>query len=207
MIAVIDYNMGNLTSITNALEHLGANYVVSRDISVLKGSSKIILPGVGSFRKAMSNLHEFGLLELLNNKMLEEKVPFLGICLGMQLLATEGTEDASVGTPTKGLGWIPGQVTKINPKTSDLRIPHMGFNEIDILNSRQVLEGIPNNSHFYFVHSFEFVAQNKNDIIATTSYGNDIVAIVERENICGVQFHPEKSQQVGLKLLSNFLSK
>jgi glutamine amidotransferase len=205
MIVVVDYNMGNMASIRNALEFLGATFVISRDIETIKKADKLILPGVGSFRKAMSYLKEYELIDVLNDLVLIKKTPILGICLGMQLLADLGSEDTDEAHPTKGLGWIPGKVVKMIPSSVDFRIPHMGFNELQIKKEQNVLKGIPSNAHFYFVHSYQFLAENKEHVLASTDYDSEVVAVVGRENICGVQFHPEKSQGVGLKLLKNFV--
>lgn len=205
MIAVIDYNMGNLASIRNALEHLGAEFVITRDPVEIKKASKIILPGVGSFRKAMNYLSDFELLPILEEQVNQKNVPILGICLGMQLLADWGTEDAEAGQPTRGLGWIQGTVKRIEPTSAQLRIPHMGFNDLKIKKHTPILNDIPEDAHFYFVHSYHFCLGNVEDVIAVSDYGQEIVAMVARRHIYGVQFHPEKSQTVGLRLIKNFL--
>lgn len=207
MIVVVDYSMGNMASIRNALEFLGAEFVISREIATIEKADKIILPGVGSFRKAMDNLVQYGLIEVLNRKAREKKIPILGICLGMQLLADFGTEDADSVHPTSGLGWIPGFVEKISPHSKDFRVPHMGFNGLALKKSDSIFQGIPEDSHFYFVHSYEFKTDQVEYVLATTDYESNIVAVVSKDNIYGVQFHPEKSQGVGLKLLQNFLLK
>lgn len=204
MVVIIDYGMGNIASVKNALEHLKQDCVVSRDPDVVSKADKLILPGVGSFKKAMQNLHEHNLVDILNKKVVENKTPVLGICLGMQLLADFGTEDADEANPTKGLGWIPGKVTKIQTNSSEFRIPHMGFNSIRIKNQNSLMTQIPADSHFYFVHSYHFQTASEN-IVAVTDYESDITAIVSKEHIHGCQFHPEKSQEVGLKLIKNFL--
>lgn len=204
MIVIIDYGMGNIGSVKNAIDYHKIEYRVSRDPDVIKKASKLILPGVGSFRKAMYNLDAFKLREIINIKVTEEKTPILGICLGMQLFADQGEEDAEEDEFTKGFGWISGDVTKIETSSREYRLPHMGFNSIRATNDHAIMTGIPQGSHFYFVHSYQFKTDPKN-IIAVTDYGSDIVAIVAKENIFGVQFHPEKSQEVGLKLISNFL--
>ncbi|MBY0518479.1 MAG: imidazole glycerol phosphate synthase subunit HisH [Bacteriovoracaceae bacterium] len=204
MIVIIDYGMGNIASVKNALEHLKLNCVVSRDAEVIMNADKLILPGVGSFKKAMGYLNQYGLVEVLNEKVINRKTPVLGICLGMQLLAEFGTEDAEESHPTPGLKWISGKVTKIQTMSPEYRVPHMGFNSIRQINENQILRQIPIDSHFYFVHSYHFQTDQEN-IIAVTEYESELVAIVGRNNIVGVQFHPEKSQQVGLKLIQNFV--
>lgn len=204
MIVIIDYGMGNIASVKNALEFLKQESVISRDLGVISGATKLILPGVGSFKKAMQNLNEHKLINVLNKKVIEERTPVLGICLGMQLLADSGSEDATEENPTQGLGWIPGKVTKIQVKSLEFRIPHIGFNSIHITNQNALVKQIPADSHFYFVHSYHFQTFPEN-IVAVTDYESDLVAIVSKNNIYGCQFHPEKSQEVGLKLIKNFV--
>ena len=205
MIVIIDYGMGNIASVKNAFESLGHEAIVTREHDLIKKATKIILPGVGSFRKAMEYLKKYDLIHILREKALVQKTPILGICLGMQLLADAGEEDTDGGEYTKGLGLIPGQILSIKPLDKSYRLPHMGFNGIKIQHESPLLKGIKEDAHFYFVHSFEYFPENKSDVIASVEYGNDLVAIVGKDNVFGVQFHPEKSQFVGLKLLSNFL--
>lgn len=204
MLVVVDYGMGNIASVRNALDFLKVRYLVSRDSSTISEATKLLLPGVGSFRKAMSNLHEYRLYDVLKKKVESDSTPLLGICLGMQLLASSGSEDADEANPTPGFGWIPGEVVRIRPTTQLCRVPHMGFNGIQTKNSSALLSGIPEDSHFYFVHSFHF-RTTQGYVAASTDYHQELVAIVQKEHIFGVQFHPEKSQQVGLKLLQNFV--
>lgn len=196
MVAIIDYGMGNVASVQKALGFLNIESVITRDHDVIKNASYIVLPGVGSFKQGMANLHEFGLIDLLNTEVLQNKKPFLGICLGMQLLATEGTEPEI----TPGLGWIAGKVIKI--EAPGKRIPHLGWNNITITNG-----GYFNNVgalDFYFIHSYHFDVANKQEVAATVNYGPDLVASVQRDNIFATQFHPEKSQNAGLQVLKNF---
>ena len=202
-IALIDYGSGNIQSAYKALE-LVSNY--KKKISVISNSKdllkvdKIILPGVGAFADCIKGLKSIsGMIDILNEVVLEKKKPFLGICVGMQLLATEGKEKGN----HKGLGWIPGKVIKIKKKKR-IKIPHMGWNTVKIISKHPILKRKKFES--YFVHSYNFVCKDKKNILATCSYQQDITAIVGKENIIGTQFHPEKSQKVGLEILKNFVS-
>ncbi|OJU09080.1 MAG: imidazole glycerol phosphate synthase, glutamine amidotransferase subunit, partial [Alphaproteobacteria bacterium 64-11] len=169
---------------------------------------RIVLPGVGAFADCMKGLSAVpGMIDVLREKVLKQGAPFLGICVGMQLLATEGVEFGHHA----GLGWIAGQVVKITPNTfaanePPLKIPHMGWNELTVVRAHPLLAGLPDKAHAYFVHSFELKPALPEDLIATTDYGGPLTAVVGNENVVGTQFHPEKSQAVGLKILSNFLS-
>ena len=177
--------------------------VTTADPQVVKDAERVVLPGVGAFADCMKGLTAVpGMVEALREKVLKEGAPFLGICVGMQLLATVGVEFGRHA----GLGWIAGEVVKITPDDPSLKIPHMGWNELKKVRSHALLEGIPAGSHAYFVHSFQLVPALPEDLIATTDYGGPLTAVVGNENIVGTQFHPEKSQAVGLKILSNFLS-
>ena len=202
-IALIDYGSGNIQSAYKALE-LVSNY--KKKISVISNSKdllkvdKIILPGVGAFADCMKGLKSIsGMIDILNEVVLEKKKPFLGICVGMQLLATEGKEKGN----HKGLGWIPGKVIKIKKKNR-IKIPHMGGNTVKIISKHPILKRKKFES--YFVHSYNFVCKDKKNILATCSYQQNITAIVGKENIIGTQFHPEKSQKIGLEILKNFIS-
>jgi len=202
-IALIDYGSGNIQSAYKALE-LVSNY--KKKISVISNSKdllkvdKIILPGVGAFADCIKGLKSIsGMIDILNEVVLEKKKPFLGICVGMQLLATEGKEKGN----HKGLGWIEGKVIKIKKKKR-IKIPHMGWNTVKIISKHPILKRKKFES--YFVHSYNFVCKDKKNILATCSYQQDITAIVGKENIIGTQFHPEKSQKVGLEILKNFVS-
>lgn len=196
MVAIIDYGMGNVASVQKALHFLKIDSKVTSNFEEINNSKYIILPGVGSFRQAMENLEKKELVSFLKQKVSEGK-PFLGICLGMQLLAERGHEDGL----TAGLGFIEGDVIII-PKT-DLPVPHIGWNNITI-KIPQYFDNLKDNN-FYFVHSYFFNAKNINDISATVKYGNDLVAVVQKNNVFGTQFHPEKSQTSGLQLLKNFI--
>ena len=201
-IALIDYGSGNIQSAYKALE-LVSNY--KKKISVISNSKdllkvdKIILPGVGAFADCMKGLKSIsGMIDILNEVVLEKKKPFLGICVGMQLLATEGKEKGN----HKGLGWITGKVIKIK-KNKKIKIPHMGWNTVEIISKHPILKRKKFES--YFVHSYNFICKNKKNVLATCDYQQKITAIVGKENIIGTQFHPEKSQKVGLEILKNFV--
>jgi imidazole glycerol-phosphate synthase subunit HisH len=204
-VALIDYGSGNLASAAKALARAAdgkSEIVTTADPQVVKDAERIVLPGVGAFADCMKGLSAVpGMVEALREKVLKEGAPFLGICVGMQLLATVGVEFGRHA----GLGWIAGEVVKITPSDPNLKIPHMGWNELTILTSHPLLDGIEPGSHAYFVHSFEFKPTLPDDLIATTDYGGPLTAMVGNENIAGTQFHPEKSQATGLKLLENFL--
>ena len=203
--ALIDYGSGNLASAAKALAHAAAGkheIVTTADPQVVKDAERVVLPGVGAFADCMRGLVAVpGMVEALREKVLKEGAPFLGICVGMQLMATVGVEFGRHA----GLGWIAGEVVKITPDDPALKIPHMGWNELKKVQSHALLEGIPAGSHAYFVHSFQLVPALPEDLIATTDYGGPLTAMVGNENIAGTQFHPEKSQATGLKLLENFL--
>ena len=198
MIAIIDYDAGNLKSVEKALLHLNQEVIITRDRDEILKADKVILPGVGSFGDAMNKLESYGLVEIIK-EVVANKTPFLGICLGLQLMFDCSEETEGV----KGLSLLPGKITKI-PKEGDLKIPHMGWNSIEINPESRLFKGIDNNSYVYFVHSFYLQAQNEDDVAATTEYAIHIHAAVEHENIFATQFHPEKSGDVGLKILENF---
>jgi glutamine amidotransferase len=196
MVAIIDYGMGNIASVQKALNYLEINSVITNDHEIIKRSTSILLPGVGSFAQGMRNLEQRNLVELLTDEVIFKKKKFLGICLGMQLIFENGNEPHKC----KGLGWIKGDVKRI--EVQDLNVPHMGWNNIDIINTRYYIN--LENSDFYFIHSYHVVPQNREDIAATVHYGTDLVASVQKENIFATQFHPEKSQNAGLALLKTF---
>ena len=207
-ITVIDYGSGNLKSAAKALE-LAANNInarskitVTSDPKIIKQSDKIVLPGQGSFRDCYLGIKKIsGLDETLNEFVLEKKKPILGICVGMQLFAKTGYE----AQETKGFGWIDGEVRKINNMNKKLKLPHMGWNEIELKKDYFLFSNIKNKSHVYFIHSYEFKTKQKDCVVATTNYGNSIIASIAKNNIVGTQFHPEKSQKNGLIILENFL--
>jgi len=202
-VLIVDYGMCNLGSVYRAFEECGADAVVSDDPAELKSAAKIILPGVGSFQQAMENLELQGWVEPLREAASGAGIPLLGICLGMQLLADSGEENGG----SEGLGLLSGRVTKLNPPPElGLRIPHVGWNEITKKREDPLLEGITGGTDFYFVHSFHFVPTSDSQLIAVTPYGLDIAALVRRELVWGVQFHPEKSGPAGFQLIKNFLA-
>lgn len=204
MITIIDYGMGNIGSVTNMIKKIGYESLVASEIQEIQCATKIILPGVGHFDKAMSNLQELNLVEVLNQKALVEKVPILGICLGMQLLSERSEEGYS-----SGLGWIKGEVCKFrfDENPNKLKVPHMGWNTIQMQKDSDLLEGLNSNPRFYFVHSYHFKCYDTADILCTSNYGYSFVSAVSHENVMGVQFHPEKSHKFGMMLLKNFIEK
>ena len=207
-IVVIDYGSGNLKSAAKALETAANNLnknskiLVTSDPKIIKKSDKIVLPGQGSFRDCYSGIKKIPELnETLNEFVLEKKKPILGICVGMQLFAKIGYESKE----TEGFGWIDAEVRKINNINKKLKLPHMGWNEIEFKKDCFLFSNIKNKAHMYFIHSYEFMTKQKDCIVATTDYGNPIIVSVAKENIVGTQFHPEKSQKNGLVILENFL--
>ncbi|MBT5263008.1 MAG: imidazole glycerol phosphate synthase subunit HisH [Candidatus Magasanikbacteria bacterium] len=198
MIVVVDYGMGNLHSIAKALECVGGNVLVSSKGEDIKKADKIVLPGVGAFRDGVANLKKRGLDKILISEV-EKKKPLLGICLGMQLLANKSYEFGEY----EGLSLIDSEVKKFN-ESIQLRVPHMGWNNIEILKDHVLLKGVKNNSDFYFVHSYFMECKNNEDVFAECSYGSNFPVIVAKDNIFITQFHPEKSQKNGLKILKNF---
>lgn len=200
MIAIIDYGMGNLHSVQKALEHFGAKSLITNNPKELESCDKAILPGVGAFDDAVSELKKQGLIDALNKHIKENKV-FLGICLGMQLLF-ESSEEA---VKEEGLKALKGRVVRFKQKKG-LKVPHMGWNQLKIKNGCPLLKDIPDNSYAYFCHSYYPVPDDKRTIAATTDYGVDFTSVIWKDNIYGMQFHPEKSQEAGLKMLKNFVS-
>ena len=196
MIAIVDYGMGNLASVQKALNFLNLKSIITKDHQLIAVANYIVLPGVGSFKQGMSNLKEHKLDELLTKLVIHEKKNFLGICLGMQLIAEFGNEPEKC----QGLGWIKGEVKKM--ESQHLRIPHMGWNNIDIINETY-FNGILSKD-FYFIHSFHFDVTNIKDVSSFVNYGDKLVSSIQHENIFATQFHPEKSQESGLKLLKNY---
>jgi glutamine amidotransferase len=204
--ALIDYGSGNLASAAKALARAagstGHEIVTTADPEIVRDAERIVLPGVGAFADCMRGLSAVpGMVEVLRERVLKQGAPFLGICVGMQLLATVGREFGDHA----GLGWVAGEVVKITPSDASLKIPHMGWNELKILRKHPVLDGIPDGANVYFVHSFQMKPALPEDLLATTDYGGPITAVIGDANIAGTQFHPEKSQAFGLKLLENFL--
>lgn len=201
-VAIIDYGMCNLDSVARAVEDCGGTPVVTHQAIEIKNASRIILPGVGAFPAAMRRIRAASLDEVLTEQVLGKRVPFLGICLGMQLIATTGLEVEE----TPGLGWIDGVVRKLEPTQTDRRIPHIGWNEVLPVRDSAILCDTPSGTDFYFVHSYVLDPANQDDVVAVTPYGGGFTAAVERGNIFGLQFHPEKSQRSGFRVLRRFLS-
>ncbi len=204
LIVIIDYGSGNLHSAAQACGHANveAEIRISGDATDIAAADRLVLPGQGAFIDCMNGLHASGVIAALKDAVLVRRVPFLGICVGMQLLAQESHEHGI----TQGLGWIDGVVEPIAPCSADLKIPHMGWNDIEIMQDHPVMADIEHGEDFYFVHSYHFVTSNSANIIARCEYGGAVTAAVAKENIFGVQFHPEKSADAGLKLISNFLN-
>ncbi|MDE6386132.1 MAG: imidazole glycerol phosphate synthase subunit HisH [Eubacterium sp.] len=200
MVAIIDYGAGNLMSVKKALDFIGAESEITMDKAKIKSASHIILPGVGSFGDAMKSMEERGLVETVKSAALSGK-PFLGICLGLQLLF--GSSDESDGV--EGLNLLNGKVSSI-PKNVGLKVPHMGWNSVSVQQNGGIFKDIPDESYFYFVHSYYLNGADEADVAGTTEYGVNIQCAVQRGNLCATQFHPEKSGEIGLKLLENFLA-
>jgi glutamine amidotransferase len=205
-VTIIDYGSGNLHSIAKAFEKEGRKksfkVVVSDNAEEVRKASHIVLPGVGAFGDCIGGLDKLkGMREALEDAVIKQKKPFMGVCVGMQMLADEGLENGS----HKGLGWISGKVIPLKPKDKSLKIPHMGWNELRIEKDHPVLNGIKTGDHVYFVHSYHFDCANSKNTLSTVDYGAPVVAVIANENIVAAQFHPEKSQKTGLKFISNFL--
>lgn len=199
MIAIIDYGMGNLRSVQKGFEHTGHEAVVTRDAKTILNADKVVLPGVGAFSDCMKNLDQYGLLDAVHRSINSGK-PFLGICLGLQLLFTESEEFGI----SKGLNIIKGRVERFKIQDSKFKVPHMGWNSLSFKKRPSALADVPENSQVYFVHSFHVVPEDKNVIATTTPYGIEFVSSIWKDNILAVQFHPEKSQKLGLSILKRF---
>ena len=205
-VTIVDYNSGNISSVINSFKEVAQNKVnieVTSDLNKIKSSDKVVLPGQGSFKSCIDALNNIdGLVDSLNGFAINNKKPLLGICVGLQMFADIGHEE----TETKGLGWMPGKVSKIDNQNGKYKLPHIGWNEINIVKESKIFKNIDNNSHMYFVHSYEFIPSDKNVISATTDYSTNIVCSVEKENLFGTQFHPEKSDKIGLQIIQNFIN-
>ena len=205
-VTIVDYQSGNISSVINSFKEVAkdkVNLEVTSDLNKIKSSDKIILPGQGSFKSCVDSLNNInGLVDALKEFAITNKKPLLGICVGLQMFADVGYEE----TETKGLGWVPGKVSKINNQNGKFKLPHIGWNEIEIVKETKLFKSIKNKSHMYFVHSYEFIPEDKSVISATTDYSSKIICSVERNNLFGTQFHPEKSDKEGLKIIDNFLS-
>ncbi|OGZ62611.1 MAG: imidazole glycerol phosphate synthase, glutamine amidotransferase subunit [Candidatus Staskawiczbacteria bacterium RIFCSPHIGHO2_02_FULL_34_10] len=200
MIAIIDYGLGNLTSVKNALDFLGIESQITNDIQKIQKADKIILPGVGAFGYGMENLKKLDLIEVLNKEVIENKKPFLGICLGMQLICKKSYEEGVF----EGLGWIDAQVVRFSLEGEKLLVPHVGWNEVRCNLSSPILTGGNKEQTFYFVHSYYVDIKDKSVVVGWCDYGSSFPAIIQKENIFAVQFHPEKSQTEGLEILRKF---
>ena len=205
-VTIVDYSSGNISSVINSFKEVAQNKAtieVTSDLNKIKSSDKIVLPGQGSFKSCVDALKKInGLTDTLNEFAINDKKPVLGICVGLQMFADVGYEE----TETKGLGWISGKVSKIDNQNGKFKLPHIGWNEISILKDSKIFKDVENNSHMYFVHSYEFIPTDSNFISATTDYSTKVVCSVEKENIFGTQFHPEKSDKTGLKIIDNFIN-
>ena len=205
-VIIVDYNSGNISSVINSFKEVAkdkVNIEVTSDLNKIKSSDKVVLPGQGSFKSCVDALNKIdGLSNSLNEFAISLKKPLLGICVGLQMFADIGYEE----TETKGLGWISGKVSKINNQNGKYKLPHIGWNQIKLIKDSKIFKDIENNSHMYFVHSYEFIPNDKDVISATTEYSSNIVCSIEKENIFGTQFHPEKSDKMGLKIIKNFLN-
>jgi len=205
-ITIVDYSSGNISSVINSFSEVCKSKYkinVSSDLKIISNSDKIVLPGQGSFKSCVDSLNKIeGLNETLNRFVFDQKKLLLGICVGMQMFADVGYEE----NETKGLGWISGKVSKIDNQNQKFKLPHIGWNEITITKDSGIFKNIDNKSHMYFVHSYEFIPEDKSVISSTTDYSTNIVCSVEKDNIFGTQFHPEKSDKLGLKLIENFIS-
>ena len=209
-VAIIDYGSGNLRSAAKAFERMVREtgrqdqILVTSDADAVRAASHIVLPGVGAFADCRRGLYAVdGMVEALQESVIDQGRPFLGICVGMQLMASVGREHGD----HQGLGWIKGEIVPLEPDDATLKVPHMGWNDLQVEGAdHPVLAGIANGDHAYFVHSYHLQAENQAEILATVDYGGPVTAMVGRDNLVGTQFHPEKSQQVGLRLIANFLN-
>ena len=205
-VTIVDYSSGNISSVINSFKEVAQKKTtieVTSDLNKIKSSDKIVLPGQGSFKSCVDALNKInGLNDTLNEFVIVNKKPLLGICVGLQMFADVGYEE----TETKGLGWISGKVSKIDNQNGKFKLPHIGWNQINILKDSKIFKEVENNSHMYFVHSYEFIPKDNKVISATTDYSTKVVCSVEKENIFGTQFHPEKSDKTGLKIINNFIN-
>jgi glutamine amidotransferase len=205
-VTIVDYQSGNISSVINSFKQVAKDKIkieITSDLNKIKLSDKLILPGQGSFKNCVDSLKSInGLHDGLKEFAIINKKPLLGICVGLQMFGDVGHE----GSETKGLGWVPGKVTKINNQNGKFKLPHIGWNEIEIVKESRIFKGIQNKSHMYFVHSYEFIPEDKSVISATTDYSSNIVCSIEKDNLFGTQFHPEKSDKMGLKIIENFLN-
>ena len=203
-VVIIDYGLGNLRSVKNRFSQFSNNVIITQNIDLIKSAKRLVLPGVGSYRKGMRNLRDLGLIEVLNETVINKGTPILGICLGMQLFAKSGDEGDE--GDCEGLGWIDARVKKFDVKPgSKFRVPHYGWNTIQKERESTLLKDIKSTSEFYFVHSYHMLCEDKSDVLTTSNYGHVFASAVLKNNIFGVQFHPEKSYRDGDRLINNFL--
>lgn len=200
MIIIIDYGMGNCESVKKMIEYVGGEARISSDKDEIKKATKLIMPGVGSFDQGMENLEKQGLIELIKQKVIKDKIPILGICLGMQLLSKKSEEGERAG-----LGLINSEVVKFEFENKKTKVPHMGWNYVKEIKKSKLTKNLPENPRFYFVHSYYMKCKDKTDILLTTEYEITFVSAVEKNNIMGTQFHPEKSHKFGMKIIENFV--
>ena len=205
-VTIVDYNSGNISSVINSFKEVAKDKVsieVTSELDKIKLTDKVVLPGQGSFKSCIDALNKInGLTDALNEFATINKKPLLGICVGLQMFADVGYEE----TETKGLGWISGKVSKIDNQNGKYKLPHIGWNQINILKDSKIFKNIENKTHMYFVHSYEFIPEDKSVISSTTDYSSNIVCSIEKENVFGTQFHPEKSDKTGLKIIQNFIN-
>ena len=205
-VTIVDYKSGNISSVINSFKEVAkdkVNIKVTSDLNKIKSSDKVVLPGQGSFKSCIEGLNSInGLIDTLNEFVLNSKKPLLGICVGLQMFADVGYEEVE----PKGLGWISGKVSKIDNQNGKFKLPHIGWNEINIVKDSKIFNNIEDKSHMYFVHSYEFIPDDKSVIAATTDYSSKVVCAAEKENIFGTQFHPEKSDKIGLRIIENFIT-
>jgi len=205
-VTIVDYNSGNISSVINSFKEVAKEKIkieVTSNLDKIKSSDKIVLPGQGSFKSCVDAINNIdGLVDTLNEFTIINKKPLLGICVGLQMFADVGYEEIE----TKGLGWITGRVSKIDNQNGKFKLPHIGWNELNIVKDSRIFKDIKDKSHMYFVHSYEFIPKDKDVISSTTNYSSNIVCSIEKENIFGTQFHPEKSDKLGLKIIENFLN-
>ena len=205
-VTIVDYNSGNISSVINSFTEVAkgtVNLEVTSDLNKIKSSDKVVLPGQGSFKSCIDALNSInGLTDTLDEFVINKKKPLFGICVGLQMFANVGYEE----TETKGLGWLPGKVSKIDNKNGKYKLPHIGWNEIEFMKNSKIYDGIENKSHMYFVHSYEFIPDDKSVISAMVHYSTRVVCSIEKENLFGTQFHHEKIDKLGLQIIKNFIN-